>query len=109
LLSLVEYAQPGPDSIGIVAISHGCSGVAARACGLVGLEPTRVSSLDLLLFTLLIDVRLEFIGHMVKYTFSRLPKSSKIGLCGIAIAELLMFSMCCPQQMVEPLNCFICR
>ena len=35
--------QPGPDSIGIVAISHGCTGVAARACGLVGLEPTRVS------------------------------------------------------------------
>jgi len=34
--------QPGPDSIGIVAISHGCTGVAARACGLVGLEPTRV-------------------------------------------------------------------
>ncbi|KAE8731708.1 Homeobox-leucine zipper protein HOX29 [Hibiscus syriacus] len=29
------YVQPGPDSIGIVAISHGRSGVAARACGLV--------------------------------------------------------------------------
>ncbi|PON47409.1 Octamer-binding transcription factor [Trema orientale] len=44
----VEWVQmpgmkPGPDSIGIVAISHGCTGVAARACGLVGLEPTRVS------------------------------------------------------------------
>ncbi|RZC86115.1 hypothetical protein C5167_026793 [Papaver somniferum] len=25
----------------IIAISHGCTGVAARACGLVGLEPTR--------------------------------------------------------------------
>ncbi|RRT66943.1 hypothetical protein B296_00006064 [Ensete ventricosum] len=36
--------QPGPDSIGIVAISHGCTGVAARACGLVGLEPTKVCS-----------------------------------------------------------------
>lgn len=36
--------QPGPDSIGIIAISHGCAGVASRACGLVGLEPTRVSS-----------------------------------------------------------------
>lgn len=34
--------QPGPDSIGIIAISHGCTGVASRACGLVGLEPTRV-------------------------------------------------------------------
>jgi len=40
--------QPGPDSIGIVAISHGCTGVAARACGLVGLEPTRVSNPNLL-------------------------------------------------------------
>lgn len=43
----VEWVQlpgmkPGPDSIGIVSISHGCTGVAARACGLVGLEPTRV-------------------------------------------------------------------
>ncbi|KAI3689491.1 hypothetical protein L2E82_47450 [Cichorium intybus] len=27
--------QPGPDSIGIVAISHGCAGVAARAYGLL--------------------------------------------------------------------------
>ncbi|XP_010535179.1 PREDICTED: homeobox-leucine zipper protein ATHB-15-like [Tarenaya hassleriana] len=43
----VEWVQmpgmkPGPDSIGIIAISHGTTGVAARACGLVGLEPTRV-------------------------------------------------------------------
>ncbi|KAA3489270.1 homeobox-leucine zipper protein ATHB-15 [Gossypium australe] len=46
----VEWVQmpgmkPGPDSIGIIAISHGCPGVAARACGLVGLEPTRVAEL----------------------------------------------------------------
>ncbi|PKI79305.1 hypothetical protein CRG98_000319 [Punica granatum] len=46
----VEWVQmpgmkPGPDSIGIVAISHGCPGVAARACGLVGLEPTRVAEI----------------------------------------------------------------
>ncbi|TMX02278.1 hypothetical protein EJD97_022097 [Solanum chilense] len=46
----VEWVQmpgmkPGPDSIGIIAISHGCAGVAARACGLVGLEPTRVSEI----------------------------------------------------------------
>ncbi len=34
--------QPGPDAIGIVAISHGCPGVAARACSLVGLEPSKV-------------------------------------------------------------------
>ncbi|KAG6740459.1 hypothetical protein POTOM_055910 [Populus tomentosa] len=46
----VEWVQmpgmkPGPDSIGIVAISHGCTGVGARACGLVGLEPTRVAEI----------------------------------------------------------------
>ncbi|GAB4842290.1 Homeobox-leucine zipper protein ATHB-15 [Ancistrocladus abbreviatus] len=46
----VEWVQmpgmkPGPDSIGIIAISHGCTGVAARACGLVGLEPTRVAEI----------------------------------------------------------------
>uniref|UniRef100_A0A1D1ZGV4 Homeobox-leucine zipper protein HOX9 n=1 Tax=Anthurium amnicola TaxID=1678845 RepID=A0A1D1ZGV4_9ARAE len=35
--------KPGPDSIGIVAISHNCSGVAARACGLVSLEPTKIA------------------------------------------------------------------
>ncbi|KAK8500306.1 hypothetical protein V6N13_008822 [Hibiscus sabdariffa] len=34
--------KPGPDSIGIVAVSRNCSGVAARACGLVSLEPTKV-------------------------------------------------------------------
>ncbi|KAL8153346.1 hypothetical protein V2J09_011106 [Rumex salicifolius] len=46
----IEWVQmpgmkPGPDSIGIVAISHGSTGVAARACGLVGLEPTRVAEI----------------------------------------------------------------
>ncbi|KAK8505317.1 hypothetical protein V6N13_045756 [Hibiscus sabdariffa] len=46
----VEWVQmpgmkPGPDSIGIVAISHGCTGVASRACGLVGLDPTRVAEI----------------------------------------------------------------
>ncbi|KAK1266876.1 Homeobox-leucine zipper protein ATHB-15 [Acorus gramineus] len=46
----VEWVQmpgmkPGPDSIGIIAISHGCPGVAARACGLVGLEPTKVAEI----------------------------------------------------------------
>ncbi|OIS97846.1 homeobox-leucine zipper protein athb-8, partial [Nicotiana attenuata] len=43
----VEWVQmpemkPGPDFIGITAISHSCSGVASRDCGLVGLEPTRL-------------------------------------------------------------------
>ncbi|XXG89591.1 hypothetical protein AAC387_Pa12g1557 [Persea americana] len=37
--------KPGPDSIGIVAISHHCSGVAARACGLVSLEPTKIAEI----------------------------------------------------------------
>ncbi|GAA0149781.1 homeodomain transcription factor [Lithospermum erythrorhizon] len=34
--------KPGPDSVGVFAISHGSSGVAARACGLVSLEPTKI-------------------------------------------------------------------
>ncbi|KAJ1694057.1 hypothetical protein LUZ63_010755 [Rhynchospora breviuscula] len=34
--------KPGPDSVGIVAVSHGCRGVAARACGLVNLEPSKI-------------------------------------------------------------------
>nr|GMD17577.1 homeobox-leucine zipper protein REVOLUTA [Ipomoea batatas] len=34
--------KPGPDSVGIFAISHSCSRVAARACGLVSLEPTKI-------------------------------------------------------------------
>ncbi|XP_073135440.1 homeobox-leucine zipper protein ATHB-15-like [Henckelia pumila] len=46
----VEWVQmpgmkPGPDSFGIISISHGCTGVAARACGLVGLEPNRVAEM----------------------------------------------------------------
>ncbi|KAK8953017.1 Homeobox-leucine zipper protein HOX32 [Platanthera guangdongensis] len=46
----VEWVQlvgmkPGPDSIGIIAVSHNCGGVAARACGLVSLEPTKVAEI----------------------------------------------------------------
>ncbi|KAJ6828767.1 homeobox-leucine zipper protein HOX9-like [Iris pallida] len=37
--------KPGPDSIGIVAISRTCSGVAARACGLVSLEPIKIAEI----------------------------------------------------------------
>ncbi|VFQ97392.1 unnamed protein product [Cuscuta campestris] len=37
--------KPGPDSIGIVAVSRNCSGVAGRACGLVSLEPTKVAEI----------------------------------------------------------------
>ncbi|XP_076929386.1 homeobox-leucine zipper protein ATHB-15-like [Bidens hawaiensis] len=46
----IEWVQmpgmkPGPDSIGIISVAHGCNGVAARACGLVSLEPTRVAEI----------------------------------------------------------------
>lgn len=34
--------KPGPDSTSLVNISHGCAGVAARACGLVSLEPAKI-------------------------------------------------------------------
>ncbi|KAJ3682329.1 hypothetical protein LUZ60_014902 [Juncus effusus] len=34
--------KPGPDSVGIVAVSHGGRGIAARACGLVNLEPSKI-------------------------------------------------------------------
>ncbi|XP_022563181.2 homeobox-leucine zipper protein REVOLUTA-like isoform X2 [Brassica napus] len=34
--------KPGPDSVGIFAISQKCNGVAARACGLVSLEPMKI-------------------------------------------------------------------
>ncbi|RZC83609.1 hypothetical protein C5167_046394 [Papaver somniferum] len=37
--------KPGPDSVGIVAISQSCSGVASRACGLVSLEPTKIAEI----------------------------------------------------------------
>lgn len=43
----IEWVQmpgmkPGPESIGIITISHHCTGVAARVCNLVGLEPSKV-------------------------------------------------------------------
>ncbi|KAI3894363.1 hypothetical protein MKX03_012362 [Papaver bracteatum] len=37
--------KPGPDLVWIVAISHTCSGVAARACGLVSLEPMKIAEI----------------------------------------------------------------
>ncbi|GAB2214033.1 hypothetical protein Drorol1_Dr00018365 [Drosera rotundifolia] len=37
--------KPGPDSIGIVAVSRNTKGVAARACGLVSLEPTKAAEI----------------------------------------------------------------
>ncbi|GLJ21413.1 hypothetical protein SUGI_0394260 [Cryptomeria japonica] len=35
--------KPGPDPIGVVAVGHDCDGVAARACGLVGMDSSRVA------------------------------------------------------------------
>ncbi|EPS63713.1 hypothetical protein M569_11070, partial [Genlisea aurea] len=37
--------KPGPGSVGIFAISQRCNGVAARACGLVSLEPTKIAEI----------------------------------------------------------------
>ncbi|XP_022969629.1 homeobox-leucine zipper protein REVOLUTA-like [Cucurbita maxima] len=37
--------KPGPDSVGIFAVSQSCSGVAARACGLVSLEPMKIDEI----------------------------------------------------------------
>ncbi|XP_074576391.1 homeobox-leucine zipper protein HOX9-like [Curcuma longa] len=37
--------KPGPDSVGIVAISHSSCGVAARACGLVNLEAGKIAEI----------------------------------------------------------------
>ncbi|CAA0812000.1 Homeobox-leucine zipper protein REVOLUTA [Striga hermonthica] len=37
--------KPGPGSVGIFAISNSSSGVAARACGLVSLEPTKIAEI----------------------------------------------------------------
>nr|AGM34023.1 class III homeodomain leucine zipper protein 33 [Larix kaempferi] len=37
--------KPGPDSIGIVTISNSCTGIAARACGFAGLEPSKVADI----------------------------------------------------------------
>ncbi|KAF5809339.1 hypothetical protein HanRHA438_Chr04g0166121 [Helianthus annuus] len=42
VVSFIMVHVPGPDSVGIFAISQSCSGVAARACGLVSLEPTKI-------------------------------------------------------------------
>ena len=43
LTTVIFFLQPGPDSIGIVAVSNGSNGIAARACGLVGLDPAKVT------------------------------------------------------------------
>ena len=81
--------QPGPDSIGIVAISHGCTGVAARACGLVGLEPTRVSPSQLVRDGVSLNWW-SFNQNLINNVLYRLLKSSKIGPHGFVIAELWM-------------------
>jgi len=35
--------QPGPDSIGVVAVAHAGGGVAFQAWGVVNLEPSEVA------------------------------------------------------------------
>ncbi|KAK4751182.1 hypothetical protein SAY87_004664 [Trapa incisa] len=37
--------KPGPDSIGIVAVSRNCTGIAARVCALVSLEPSKIAEI----------------------------------------------------------------
>ncbi|KAI7991923.1 Homeobox-leucine zipper protein REVOLUTA [Camellia lanceoleosa] len=37
--------KPGPDSVGIFAISHRCNGVAAHAYGLVIIEPLKIAEI----------------------------------------------------------------
>ena len=84
-LSCHGYLQPGPDSIGIIAISHGCAGVAARACGLVGMEPAKVSVFASLLPCIPMWLA-TCIELSVELCLSRLLKSSRIARCGYAIA-----------------------
>lgn len=48
--SMVDWIQmpgmkPGPDSVEVVAVSRSWGGVAARACGMVGLEPFKVAEI----------------------------------------------------------------
>ncbi|KAI3740658.1 hypothetical protein L2E82_31128 [Cichorium intybus] len=48
LKSLLQSSQEhgyelGLDTIGIDGVSHGCTGMAGRACSLVALEPSRVA------------------------------------------------------------------
>ncbi|KAG6778264.1 hypothetical protein POTOM_018118 [Populus tomentosa] len=42
---ILFFIYPGPDSIGIFSISQRCGGVAARACGLVSLEPKKIAEI----------------------------------------------------------------
>lgn len=61
------WYQPGPDSVGIFAISQSCSGVAARACGLVSLEPTKVGvivTINVLTLLLFLVCCILFLGGL---------------------------------------------
>lgn len=86
LISL-NLMQPGPDSIGIVAVSRNCNGVAARACGLVSLEPMKVlwiiqrTSIQFRVFSCVLKI----------YICCRWPKFSKIVCHGFVTAVVLMY------------------
>ncbi|EPS70991.1 hypothetical protein M569_03762, partial [Genlisea aurea] len=57
--------KPGPDSIGIVAVSRNTKGVAARACGLVSLEPTKVAELLKDRFSWFVDCRCHDVASAI--------------------------------------------
>lgn len=79
MILTITCVQPGPDPIGIVAISHGCTGVAARACGLVGLEPARVSSFSVTSIALVIFVSPQSLNaHRGTPTGCRNPQGSAL-------------------------------
>lgn len=110
--------QPGPDSVGIFAISQKCNGVAARACGLVSLEPMKVlrsfflCSLTLMQAQKIVVSNLLFLFiYLVRCILfnCRLLRYSKIDHLGSATAGALKFSQCSLLVMVERSSSYICR
>lgn len=102
--------QPGPDSVGIFAISQKCNGVAARACGLVSLEPMKVKELPYVPGSKIVIVPIFFFFFVPTSKFNcRLLRYSKIGHLGSVTAGALKFSQCSLLVIVERLNSYICR
>lgn len=109
--------QPGPDSVGIFAISQKCNGVAARACGLVSLEPMKVLR-SFFMFphfnagskNCSFQSSFLFIYLVRCILFNcRLLRYSKIDHLGSATAGALKFSQCSLLVMVERSSSYICR
>lgn len=103
------FYQPGPDSVGIFAISHSCNGVAARACGLVSLEPTKVQIRKFYLSEqcfrsshLLYRTNFDVIC-LISNSY-RLWRSSKIVQLGCATVEVLKYLVCYLLETGEQLN-----